>query len=90
MATDQPVSEATLRLLLAEFKTELVTELKNYATTAAHEGLEARVKLLEIWQAALTGASGQRQKASLATLAWAGLAVSAMTALATVVWLTHS
>lgn len=83
------MSEETLRRLLAEFKTELVEELKKYATVAAHEAVEARVRSLELWQASVTGAGLAKDKISRASIAWAGLAVAALTALATVIWLRH-
>ena len=83
------MSEETLRRILAEFKSEIVQELTKYATAAAHEALEGRVKALELWQATQTGAAAAKAGFSRATLAWASLAVAAMTALATVIWLRH-
>lgn len=83
------VSEETLRRLFAEFESKVVQKLTEYATKAAHDALEGRVKSLELWQAAQTGASSARQGMSRAAITWAGLAVAALSALATVVWLQH-
>ena len=92
--TDQPngrinVSEDKLRAILAEFKLSLLDELKEYASIVAFNALEARVKTLELWQAGVVGSTSTRRQISLGALAWAALAVSALTALATVIWLSH-
>ena len=90
--TDQTritVSEDTLRRILAEFKLELLEELKNYVSVTAHAALESRVKILELWQAGVLGQTTARRQVSAGTLAWATLAVGAITALASMIWLTH-
>lgn len=83
------VSEDTLRRILAEFKLDLLNELKNYVSSEAFSALEGRVKTLELWQASVIGGLAERSRISKGTLAWAALAVAALGSLATVIWLHH-
>lgn len=81
------VSEDKLRALFAEFKLQLLDELKNYVSATAFNALEARVKVVELWQAGVIGQTTARRQISTATAVWASIAVSALAALAYV--LTH-
>ena len=81
------VSEDRLRALFAEFKLELLDDLKNYVSLSAHNALEGRVKALELWQAGVLGQVAARRQVSAGTLAWATLAVATLTAFATFLWL---
>ena len=83
------VSEDRLRALFAEFKLDLLEELKSYVRIAAFEALDLRVRTLELWQAGVLGGTTAKKQIAASTIAWATLAVAALTALATVLWLSH-
>lgn len=94
MASEEPsgngrisVSEDRLRLVIAEFKNEILREVKQFATASALEALEARVKALELWQAANAAQDRARKGISSAAFAWMTLAVSSLGFIATLVWL---
>ena len=84
------VSEERIKLLLADFKLELVKEFEKFATTAALEMLDARVKVLELWQAGIVGIAKERNDVSRKTLAWAALIAALFGTIATLIWLRHS
>lgn len=67
------ISEEKLQLALTNFKLELVKEFERFATTAALEMLDARVKVLELWQAGIVGVTRERNDVSRRTIAWATL-----------------
>lgn len=83
------VSEDRLRALFAEFKLDLLEELKSYVRIAAFEALVSEVRTLQLWQAGVMGGVSAKRQVAASTIAWATLAVAALTALGTVVWLTH-
>lgn len=88
MVANEPritVSEDKIRALFAEFKLDLLAELKDYVSLVAFQALESRVKTLELWQASVIGGVAERRRFSSATLAWAAVAVAALGALATIV-----
>ena len=83
------VSEEKIKLLLADFKLELVKEFEKFATTAALEMLDARVKVLELWQAGIVGIAKERNDVSRRTLAYVGIAAALLGSLATLIWLSR-
>lgn len=70
------VSEETLRAVLAEFKLDLLAELKNYVGTAAFSALETQVREIQLWRAGLVGQTTARRQVAATTVAWAGVAVA--------------
>ena len=70
------ISEEKLQLALTNFKLELVKEFERFATTAALDMLDARVKVLELWQAGIVGVIKERNDVSRRTIAWATLIVA--------------
>ena len=85
------VSEDRLRLVLAEFKLELVKELERFVSRSDHESLDNRVKTLEIWRATVSGGEQERRVWIDSRRFVYGLAVTAvaglLAAVATLVWL---
>jgi hypothetical protein len=75
------VSEDKLRAILSDFRLELVKDMEKLATTAALDMLDARVKVLELWQAGIVAGSQTRQGISARALAWAALIVACVSAL---------
>lgn len=76
------VSEDKLKAVLSDFKLELVAEFDKFATKAALEMLDARVKLLELWQAGVIGERRERAGLSERALSLIALLVATMGALA--------
>lgn len=83
------VSEDRLRLVISEFKNEILDEMRKHATTQALEALEQRVKALELWQAAVAGKDSAKKVLSSAAFAWATLVVALLGFAATIIWLKH-
>lgn len=84
------VSEDRIRALLAEFRLDLVNEFEKFATNAAMEMLDARVKILELWQANIVGQTTNQRRVSDRALAWAALTAALIGSAATLIWLNHS
>ena len=80
------ISEEKIKLLLADFKLELVKEFEKFATTAALEMLDARVKVLELWQAGIVGVARERNDVSRRTVAWAAVVVALFGAIAALIY----
>lgn len=76
------VSEDALRRILAEFKLELLSELKNYVSTVAFEALKAEVKELQMWRAGIAGQTAAKRQISATTATWAAIAVALAVGLA--------
>lgn len=93
MAEDTPgngritVSEDRLRLIVSEFKNEILEEMRKHATTQALEALEKRVKSLELWQAAVAGKDSAKKIFTSAAFAWVTLGVACLGFVATIYWL---
>jgi hypothetical protein len=80
------ISEDRLRAMFSEFKLELVKEFEKFATIAAFEMLDTRVKVLELWQAGIIGVAKERNDVSRRTIAWAGLIVALLGAIAALIF----
>lgn len=76
------VSEDRLRLVISEFRNDLLEEIRKHASVQVVEALEQRVKALELWQAATAAASAAKETVrsgfSAAALAWTTLFVAAI------------
>ena len=72
------ISEERLKLILADFKLELVKELANYASVVTVTAIDARLKMLELWQAQSQGVAQTKRAVSDRFLAWAALLVAAI------------
>lgn len=88
------IGEERLRQLFAEFKLELSEMLAKKANLDAHDLLDHRVRVLELWQAAQVATEGTREKISARQLAvytlFATVVVGVIGAVATLVWLAVS
>lgn len=84
------VSEDRMRLLLAEFKVDLMRELANYATIAALAAVEhrlddlrtaneQRIAKLELWRASEEGGETQGRRISASLVAWVGIGIAVVT-----------
>lgn len=87
--TDQPVTEQTLRLALAEFRIDLGKELASHlerkASAKSLTALARRVARLEIWRAGVDAVQGWKRW-FLGSVVIAG-GVGGLGAIATVIWL---
>ena len=75
------VSEEKLELALTKLEQRIAERLEKFATTAALEMLDARVKILELWQAGILAGQQTQRRVSDRQLAWGALAVAALGAL---------
>lgn len=70
------VGEDRLRQLFAELKLDLIELLAKKADLSAHELLDHRVRVLELWQAGLVATENQASKLSGKQLALAAIGIA--------------
>ena len=79
-----------MRLLLADFKIDLMRELASYATLTALAAVEhrlddlraaneQRIAKLELWRASEEGGESQGRRISASLVAWIGIGIAVVT-----------